>query len=158
VTASISPRKETAATQAFWEGLLETNALPPNISAIPELLFVEEPSKAASSSSGTILVPVSCRIELSSNQLTLQMLGPAGDPRSIAFEDVDCIDRPDSHTGVVDLDIRASAGAGAASAATKPERLRLVAPDEHAASALVAAINLPDRVAPGCTLGGSPLP
>jgi len=140
---------------AFWEDLLESSAP----SSIPELLFVEEltePSKATSSSSGVRLVPASCRIELGSKQLSLQMLGPVGGPRSIALVDVECIDRSDSNTGVVDLDIRPSVGAGAASAATKPERLRLVALDEHAASAFVAAI-LPDRVVPGCNLG-SPLP
>jgi myosin heavy subunit len=160
VTDSKSQLDETAATNAFWDGFLEqeTSAPPPNISAIPELLFVEEPSKTKSSSSSGSLVPAICRIELGSKQFSLQMLSPAGNPRNISLEHVESIDRPDNHTGVVDLDIRASAGAGAASNATKPQRLRLVALDEHGASALVAAINLPDRVVPGCTLGGSPLP
>lgn len=130
---------------------------------VPELLFaaglgpLPEDQSVAGRLSGAKYMPASCKVDVFKNSLCLQALGPVGPLQKIPLARVGGISRPEGMPGSVDLDLAAadgpSAGAGTLNQSElTPRRLRLAAHDEDAASALVAAISMPERIKPSSIL------
>lgn len=129
----------------------------PSLAAIPSLLFAADMPPATEACDGEqqdfpTLLPTQCMVDLMSNEIRLQTLTPIGPTRRVKLQSIDSITRPESPSGTVDLELVDDSAA----APHTLQRLRLRAVDEHCASALIAAISMPNRVMPGGMLGSPP--
>jgi len=146
------------------EATTELDALAaPSFAGVPELLFASQ--LPAQGGLVPALQPVRCHFDFARSELRLQALAPTGPPCTLPLGHISSVARPESPRGVVDLELLSPQGLTpqAPHSSCSPQgprspellasrRLRLAAANEHAASTLVAAISLPGRVLPGCSL------
>mmetsp|Transcript_72432 Transcript_72432/g.223820 ORF Transcript_72432/g.223820 Transcript_72432/m.223820 type:complete len:397 (+) Transcript_72432:835-2025(+) len=147
-------------TSGAEEVVVHTPSGVPHSAPIPSLVFVsdtacgnDEPDDPQGGwQSSTAPLPAKCQINLAGNELCLQGLAPLGPLHIVPLDSILSAARPESPAGsVVELELGALLGGAGAGAGL----LRLSANDAHAASALLGALSLPNRVPPGFALGPS---
>lgn len=123
----------------------------PSAAAIPELVFVtdltpidEQPTvQPGGMLSQEPSFPAKCQVHLATNELCLQALTPVGPLCSAPLASI-VATRLENSTGTfVEIELEGFTEGP----------VRLATTDEHAASALVAALGIPDRVPPGFGIG-----